>query len=339
MKKLKKIALVFLFVFVGIFAVGCSQVTLSTTIRSDGAITCLLKMDIKDVNNQSGVRNLIQGYYNQLENAYKDNLIDLYSNVYSSQSFNFDEMSKEDKYSFVVNKNSKFYIDDITNLSSTITSANGIIVVQKYFSSIYAYLMYFNPQAFCYDVETESVKLTKEYSSLVDVPINSTMQTEENLFFTKYLQKCKPFSYNNNEPELLADLVISGTTYHKGDTLVEVLCDLTGATEEQTKLYFNFSTPYRRLHSDGTITMSSYSYTHSWELTSVNDEVSVWRNYAKPGFWYIIGLLATILGFVVALAVIILTKNKKKKIGLEALVKITQLTNSREDKDVKEKEN
>ncbi len=336
MKKLKEIALIFLFVFVGIFAFGCSQVTLSTTIKGDGDIIYTVKIDLSDVSNSAGIKKFIQEYYNQLENAYKQNLIDKFSNVYSSQGFNFSEMSQEDKYTFVVNKNKKFYIDDITSLTSTISSS--VVVVQKYFSSAYAYLMFFNPDAFYYDVDSASVKISKEYSSLIDVPINSTMQNEEQMFFTKYLQKCKPFSYNNQEPVLLAEIFIDGSgNYTAGQSVVEVISDIAGITEQQAKLYFNFSTPYRRVHSDGEITLSASGYNHFWELSTVNDEISIWRTFANPAPWYIIALGATLVGFTIALITLITIKNKNKKVGLETLAKIEQLTNNQEAKNVKEK--
>ena len=189
--------------------------------------------------------------------------------------------------------------------------------------------MYFYPSAFVYEVETNSVVISSDYRSMIDVPMGGEFKEDESLFITKYIQSCIPFYYNGNEPaffENTANGIMAGTT------LVSVLADRTGLTEEQANLMFNFTTPYKRVHSDGTVTLTSNGYTHSWKLNNLNDKITLWRSYANYVPWYVLAGVIGILTFVIGAIVVAIVKNIKKKQGMKALKKINNLMNDLDKK-------
>ncbi|MBR1985213.1 MAG: hypothetical protein IKA31_05660, partial [Clostridia bacterium] len=93
----------------------------------------------------------------------------------------------------------------------------------------------------------------------------------------------------------------------------------------------SFSTPYKRVHSDGNVTSTKNGYTHSWTLGGIDGKVSVWRTYANSPAWYVvagsIGILMVIVGFVV----IKIVNDHKKRKGMKALKQIENLARQQEE--------
>ena len=329
--KFKRIILC-LFVFLMCLAsFGCSNISLNTKITSSGIIQTKLNIQIKNSGNASEatVYSIVAEYFKQLENQYIVNLVDLYSNVYDFDAMGESEgkiYSDIEKFDYIYAQNiNKFLIsksaDDCKH-----DPVNKTIIITKQFRSIYAYLMYFYPSAFKYNEEINNVVISDEYRSMIDVPMGGKFEEYENLFITKYIQTATPFYYNGEEPYFFSGTT-SGITARQ--TLVSVLVDRTGLSEEQVKLMFSFSTPYKRVHSDGTTTLTSSGYTHTWTLSNLGENIKLWRNYANYVPWYVLAGALGVLIFVIGAIVIVIINKIKKAKGMRALNKINNFVNKK----------
>lgn len=330
--KFKKFVLCILLFFMCVTMSGCANVNLSTRMTSDGVIETKLNIKIENTGdaNEQAVFGIIVDYFKQLENQYIVNLVEKYENVYD-----FETLGKQDtqsKFNYIYQKEiDKFLISKGESIFDECVhdSRNKTITITKQFGSIYAYLMYFYPDAFEYNSERNQVVISDSYKSMIDVPMGGEFEKDESLFITKYVQSCKPFYYNGQEPTFF-ESTTTGIT--KGDSLLDVLEDRTGLTQDQVKLMFDFSTPYKRIHSDGSITITNKGYTHSWQLNSLNDKITIWRTYANCIPWYIVAGALGILIFVVGAIIIAIINKHKKRQGLKALNKINIFMNDNEKK-------
>ena len=93
-------------------------------------------------------------------------------------------------------------------------------------------------------------------------------------------------------------------------------------------LVFNFSTPYKRVHSDGVTNKTEKGYTHSWTIGQVDTSINLWRSYANYAPWYILAGVGGVLFVVIGAIVIAIINNKKKKQGMKALKKIANFQNN-----------
>ena len=330
--KFKKFVLCILLFFMCVTMFGCANVNLSTRITSDGVIETKLNIKIENTGdeNDHAVFNIITDYFKQLENQYIISLVEKYEKVYEEElkvykdtqsKFNYIYQKEIDK--FLISKGESIFdecVPDYKNKTLTIT---------KQFGSIYAYLMYFYPDAFDYDEKNNQVVISNSYKSMIDVPMGGEFEKEESLFITKYVQSCKPFYYNGQEPRFF-ESTTTGIT--EGDSLVELLEDRTGLTRDQVKLMFDFSTPYKRIHSDGSVSITNKGYTHSWQLNNLGDKITIWRTYANYIPWYIVAGALGILIFVVGAIIIVIINKHKKRQGLKALNKINIFMNDNEKK-------
>ena len=324
MKNFKKIILSFVLVVSSLFFFGCSTISLSTTLGKQGNISTTIKVDLKDVaqSKRTTLYKIFKTYYSQLDKAYEDNLIYYFSQVYNSDSF--DELDRLTKLQYITTRNILYLAGETEDSSLQDLDNYKFFCLKKDFASIYAYLMYFCPNAFEYDEENNKVKISSDYHSLVDVPMASSdndIEESGNIFIKQYIQDFCPFYYNNEEPAFLYDASVP-IHVSQGDKLADVIKDSCGFTEEEVEYYFSFTTPYKRLHSSGQIESTSSGYTHSWVLGSVNSKVEVWRNYANYAPWYGFVILISLIGIIVSFAVVRIVNNRKKKKGLEMLEKI-----------------
>ena len=325
MQRIKKVLLSIMLLFLCIFSCACSQVTYTTSLKSNGAVVQSMDIDLKELkSSKQAVYSIIKTYYNQLDAAYVENVINLFENVYADNKAFAEDTNKSNKFNFIITKNTNYMIGETEETSDRDTGNFSFVYLNKTFASVYAYILYFCPSAFVYDAELDKVKVADDYNSLIDIPLNSTFEEEEGFLYNSYVQTCNPFYYNNEEPKFLYDATIAsaGISVTKGQTLVEVLVDATDKTEQDVELIFNFSTPYKRVHSDGDISISGEGTTHSWQLSGVDATIKLWRNYANQTPWYILAGGGTLVCVVIALIVLAIIKNIKKKRGLRALKKI-----------------
>lgn len=341
MKKLKKILLCFFTFLVSLTMFGCAEVKYDTRLVSNGAIVSNIEIDISQgYLYQNRVSIVLQEYFKQLNNAYDENLVSLFSNIYDFDALDTSEDKSmfntlQKKVDYICEKNQQYVIsrdlvsdDDYKEFD--FDSQKHTIKFQKTFISIYAYVMYFYPNAFEYNAEKNAVVISNSYKSMVDIPMSGDFKEDESLFINKYIQTCVPFYYNGEEPKFLKD---GSGTYRDavaGMSLAEALSNETGLTEEDVKLIFSFTTPYKRLHSNGTFTETEKGYTHTFNLSNMSSTVTFWRTYANYSAWYItaaiIGILVLIVGFVSVKIIL----NIKKKQGLKALKKLDELARNQE---------
>jgi len=342
-KNIKKYITYLVLILICICSFGCSKVNLSVKISSGGVVTQRCEIDLKDLpsnyNNVTNIKAIIKElarkyYQNQLSIAYENKLVGLYNNIYTTDDYKYKydetdeiiEKTNHEKFSYIISKNIEKY-----DYETTFIEDNNKIFVEWKFTNIYAYLLYFYPDLIKYDFDSEKIIVDKTHHLLVDVPLNGELETNENLFVETYLQTCHPFYYNGKEPYLLDDCQIQGEDFFKGQTLREVVYLLSGASEEEVEYNFSFSTSYRRLHSNGELSVTEDGYTHTWRFTSLDDsQAIVWRKYVKPAFWYVASL---VLGLVVVCGgflIVVIIKKLKKKRGMKYLNKIANF-----DKDKK----
>lgn len=343
MQKLKKILLCFFTFLVSLTMFGCAQVKFDTRLASNGAIISNINIDLNEgYLYQSRVSLVLQEYFKQLNAAYDENLVTLFSNIYDFDALDTSDdksmfNSVEKKANYICEKNQQYIIskdliadDDYKEFD--FDSQKHTIKFQKTFISIYAYVMYFYPSAFEYNAEKNAVVISSSYKSMIDIPMAGEFKEDESLYINKYIQACVPFYYNGEEPKFLKD---GSGTYRDavaGKTLAQTLSEETGMTEEQVKLVFSFTTPYKRLHSNGSFSETDKGYTHTFTLNNMHSTVTFWRTYANYPAWYItaaiIGFLVLIVGFIIVKTIL----NIKKKKGLKALKKLDELARSQNEK-------
>ncbi|MBQ3047886.1 MAG: hypothetical protein IJD48_02605 [Clostridia bacterium] len=343
MNKLKKILLCVCLLFVSIISFGCSSVTMNTTLKNNGAIVASIDVELTgSLSTKRKAYQIAKEYYQQLDKAYEENIIKMFSGIYSDVDAFVNDMDATTKISYILTKNPNYIAGDtkqapaIENLEQS-----NFMYVEKTFASVYAYLFYFYPDAFEYNATEKKVKVSAEYKSLVDIPLISSYEEENSLFVDKIIQTCNPFYYNGKEPEFLYDKTInvSGLTLNIkiGDKLVNILAEAFGfadreSAEEAVKLYFNFSTPYRRVYSDGTLSRTGLGYTHSWQIENVNSSIKLWRHFANYLPWYVSAAVLVVVGTIIAFIVVYVVKKSKKAKGMKALQKIANLENKKNDK-------
>ena len=343
----KKIFVVLCLVFVGFSLCGCAQVDYNVILRKSENqlyVDVVVNIDLTDLTEsyRDEVYRGLRIYYRQLDKKYEETLVDYFSNVYDFDSMaitdgegNESPYSEKDKFDYIIRERPNFNIGkprkDSAEDVEIVTAPYKKLRIEKRFLSVYAFIMYFNPtKAFVYDEEKNDVVISDSYKSLVDIPVAGQFSEEDGLIVNRYVQTCSPFYYDMEEPKFLE----SSNVYHtiEGETLIEYFERNTHMSREDVELIFNFSTPYRRLHSDGTMTKTANGYTHTWTLGSIDSTVKMWRNYANYPFWYVFAGVVGITVLVVGLVVIGITNSKKKKIGMEALQKIHDIAQNNDTK-------
>lgn len=328
MKKLKNFLLCFVLIICSLFFLGCSKVKLSTTLTSNGAISTSIEVKLENVSsNRTTIYQIFKEYYTQLDRAYEDNLLYYFSQVYDSEAFN--SFDRKTKLEFILNNNIYYLVGNTEDYSRKDLDNYSYFYLKKDFASIYAYLMYFCPSAFSYDIEENRIHISNSYHSLVDVPMPGDGEIEEsgNIFIKKYIQDFCPFYYNNNEPEFLYSSTF--LDIEQGEKLKDVIINKCGFSKEEVEYYFSFTTPYKRLHSFGQTEITSSGYTHTWSLGSINSKIEVWRNYASYAPWYAFVIVVGVFGLVFAFLILKIIKNVKRKKGLKMLEKINNFQNSK----------
>ncbi|MBQ9792974.1 MAG: hypothetical protein IJW32_04460 [Clostridia bacterium] len=351
MKKLKKLLLCVFMFLISFTMFGCASVNLDVIYAQKqdnygnqyNIVTANMNIKLETSTHWTSIHSLTKEYFNQLNNAYVNNIVSLYSQVYDFEKLDTSEDKSmydetQEKYDYILSKTLNRYLviyeneEDKEEFKADLKTKT--INIKKEFISIYGYIMYFYPSAFEYNADKNTVVISDSYKSLIDIPIGGGFEQEENLFTIRSIQYCTPFYYNGQEPTFLEDDASVGVTV--GQKLIEVLSNKTGMSEENlTSLVFNFSTPYKRVHSDGTVSQTKNGYTHSWTLGNIGSTVSVWRTYANSPAWYVIaggvGILMVVIGFIV---VKIINDSKKKK-GMKALKQLDQLVRQQEQDDNK----
>lgn len=342
MKKFKKVLLCICLLFVCVMSFGCSTVSMHTTLKSNGAIVASIDIDLSKMStDRRKVYQVAKEYYHQLDKAYEDNMLTLFSQVYSGVDAFVNDNSTASKLSYIVARNSNYLVSDTTQIPTDDNLGEcKFIYLEKTFASIYAYLFYFYPNAFEYNAELNKVKVKADYHSLVDIPFNSTCEEQNSLFYDTIIQTCNPFYYNGKEPEFLYGKTIIGSgvvlNVAPGDKLVDKLAEALGYSnradaEGNVDLEFNFSTPYKRVYSDGVFSQTHEGYTHTWQLENINSPIKLWRNYANQLPWYILAGGAVIIGTAVAFVVVWFIQKVKRNKGMKALKKITEFENQNKE--------
>ena len=335
MKKLKYFLTSILLVFVCLFACGCGATTLTTELSSNGQIRCTLTVSLDGLDNtqRKNLYELFVKYGDSLNEAYKTNLATLYGNIYNYSELNRNTIEDQQKY--VKLQNPKYITDDKFTIEPVKQwaldndfSSYDTFSIQMSYASIYSYVLFFCPNAFEYNSAQNDIVINKQvYSSLVDTPINVTNYSkQESAFWTAYIETCAPFYYNLQQPYLVSELVFSnGTVYHAQTNLVDVACDLLGVNKEQANYMFNFSTPYKRLHTDGT---QKADGTYEWQLGSnISGRIRMWRISANQSAWYLFALLAGIIVLCIGGGVCAVVKYVRTQKGMTALKNIQSLEN------------
>ena len=319
--------------FVSLFVCGCGAVTLQTELNSAGQVRCTLDISLSGLTNpqRKNLYELLVKYSDSLYNAYEENLITLYGNVYNYEELNLDTPQKQ--FNYVITQNTKFLTSDNFEIEPKKNwatpndfSSYENFSIQMSFASIYGYIMFFCPKTFTYDLSSNAVVIDRDvYTSLSDTPVSVLdYETVEKTFTVTYLETCAPFYYNLQEPYLVEDIQISSKVekYSASEKLVDVVCDLLGVDSKDAEYIFGFSTPYERLHADGT---KNDDGTYVWNFgNNISGTVQLWRTIANQAPWYIISLACGILTFVIGGIVCVVVKRKKTKKGMTALQNIQQ---------------
>lgn len=317
----------FLFVILSCVLLGGCSAEYNITLKASGLIETNISIDLSlltDSTKRGKVTNALKEYFNQLDKAFEENTVALYSNIYNLDDPKLE--NNEQKTAYILARNG-FIVNDSEveeqpdnkkiNFKKSFYSINGSLS-----RSLTAYYLYFYPSALKYDETSKDIVLSASYENVMDdIPLSSNLQLQEGAFIAKYVQTANPLYYNGEEPKYLYDF--SGVT--RGTPLKKHLQDITGVSEETLNLVFNFTTPYKRVHSNAD--SINGGYTHTWKLGSVDSQIIFYRNMARPLFWYVIAGGVGIIIIAVGLITGYVIRNKKKRVGLDALKKINELAN------------
>ncbi len=326
----KKLCLVLLCGLLSFSIFGCSNITLQTVQGKNGNIVSSLTFDASDLSTseKQTVYNFTREYCDQLIDAYKDNIITLFSNIYDFEELGINDDNAKMSHIILEHQNFNLLAGDIEfskTYAEFTTADDATLTVSIGFVSVYAYMMFFCPNAFAYNELSNTVKFDgAKYAMLIDVPVTpSDYQKDENLFMTTHLQTCVPFSYNGEEPALLQSYTTSTKTHPVGTTLVDAICEELGENAENAKFLFDFVTPFSRLHSNATQYQDGANYHHIFDLGSnINAEVIIWRTYSNYAPWYVVALCLGLLLVGATFLVLFINKKVKTKKSLETLNKI-----------------
>ncbi len=331
---LKKICLCVMCVAFCACLFACSPISMSTTQYTSGEILFKMEFDISTLSGEQKEKalNLATGYHTQLTKAYKKNLVELFDNVYKDKAW-WTMKGDDAKWALIKSAYPRFIAcDRNTNetdggdvfANTSIVAGATKIKVEIAFKSIYGYLAYFCPSAYKYDEDSNNIVIDKTfYSTLIDTPIMVLDSETENTFFaTKMVETCSPFYYNKEQPKLLEDYSGTSKTYSKGELLETVAKEELGLTNEQASYVFSFITPYSRLHSNGTIESVEGGIKHTWTLDSLDENIKVYRNYARQVVYYVIGIGVgvVLMGVAIAISIVKTRKNKKQATFMETKI-------------------
>lgn len=331
-KYITKLSL-FLVVLVSVIFLGGCSFEYNITLKDNGVIEANINLDLKELDNNKveSISLSLEEYFKQLDRAFEKNTIELYSKI-------FDYEKLKEKYQLDTDEKLVGYIleynDFVVNDSEIIQEGKRILFKKSFLSmrtqtlerSLTAYFLYFYPKALEYSEEEKDIVLSASYKSVMDdIPLSSELKKEQNAFIIKLLQTSHPFYYNGEEPKFLEDFTRGSLSVSAGTTIKQHLTDITGLSEQDIEMIFNFTTPYNRVHSNGVITQTKGGYTHSWKLGDVNGSVIFYRLSARPIMWYALAIGISLLVIVFGLITGVIIKNHKKKVGLQALKKIDEL--------------
>lgn len=278
---------------------GCSPIILQTTQGKNGNVKTSLTLHSSNLSSHQKevVYLFTEAYSTQLFTAYQTKLISLFSELYDFESLELSTETEKLNHIFLNNNNFKLLAGNVDfSLTSQqfLSSENSSLTISIGFVSVYAYMMFFCPDAFSFDEVSHSVKFhSTTYQMLIDAPIIPTnFEISDTAFITTYLQTCIPFSYNGAEPALLENYGI----YPAGTSLASAIQQELEESGEDAQFIFQFFTPFSRLHSSGTTQSVQNGIVHTWSLgNNILGEVLLWRNYSNHTLWYIIALCAGIL--------------------------------------------
>lgn len=349
MKKLKYILTSIFLVLVSLVACGCGAVTLVTELSSAGQVRCTLSVSLSGLNNpqRKSLYELLVKYSDSLNDAYKENLVALYGNIYDYAEKNLDTLDKQ--FQFVKTQDTRFLTSDDFEIEpkKNWAMANNFssydrFSIQMSFASVYGYIMFFCPKAFTYDEARNAVVIDRDfYTSLSDTPVSVTdYEVIEKTFTVTYLETCAPFYYNLQEPYLVKNITISADSksYTQGTPLVETVCDLLGVSSDEAHYLFGFSTPYKRLHAN---TSKNDMGIYVWDFgNNLSGTIQLWRKTANQAIWYVISLACGILVFAVGGTICAVIKRNKTKKGMNALQNIQHFVTTTDnlDKDTTQKD-
>lgn len=327
-----KISLFLIVVFSVIFLGGCSF-EYNVTLKENGVIEANINLDLTELSNENynKVISALEEYFKQLDRAFEKNTLELYSNIFDynklKEKYNLDTDEKMVGYILEYND---FVVNDSAVVKqgkkATFTKSFASMRTQSVERTLTAYYLYFYPKALGYSEEEKDIVLLESYKSLMDdIPLSSNLKVERNAFISKFIQTSNPLYYNGEEPKFLEDF----NSVPAGTTLVDYLQTVTGLEANKLNAIFNFSTPYNRVHSNGTVTQTKNGYTHSWKIDNVDSSVVFYRISARPIMWYVLAIGIGVIVVVVGIVIGIVINKHKKKVGMQALKKIDELAHKK----------
>ena len=306
------------------FSFACSPVTMSTTQYSSGEILVEIEFDISTLSGAQKIdaSKLAYAYHEQLTKAYKENLVGLFDKFYGDNT-QWTAKNESEKWEYIKGAYPRFiacYKDakDHSEYDGGAVFTNGqiesstTISVEIAFTTIYAYLAYFCPNAYQFDEESKNIVIDSEnYSTLIDTPVMVLDSKTEDTFFAKQIiETCSPFYYNKEQPKLLENY----KTYVAGTSIVEVAKTELGLTDEEASFVFSFTTPYSRVHSNGTIESVENGTKHTWTFDNIDGQATIYRNYANQVVYYLIAIGVGVAVMLVAVVLSFIKAGKDKKI-------------------------
>ena len=144
-------------------------------------------------------------------------------------------------------------------------------------------------------------------SRLIDIPLDGKLSVEQNLFVTNYLQECSTMFKD-----------INNLKFKDGTRLIDAFAQVfRGGTQnfdlQDANLIYKFITPYKRVHSNGTITKENGYWIHSWNITDPATTIILSRTTTNTTMWYVVGLSCAVGFVIIYFAVYLICRTVKNK--------------------------
>lgn len=295
-------------IFISVVACGCSSVSVDVR-YTNGAIiqTIEIVLDKDDIENAGyDYTKVLDGFYKQvwLDDHYNPTgLLPTWlndaKNNYNTKVEEFFEVTTEsesdteqEKLIREQNKASRSAYKAGYLGYEIARNANGFKMTLAF--SNYKYFMFFN------NIETTSAKI-------IDVPFNGNVEKETSFLFIKYEQTTT--SLFNGCLDL--EVQYGGGTQNVQTLITNIFNSSVAAgatpttfTAQDVELIFSFTTPYSRLHSNGSVKKSAGKYIHSWiiPIDNTSQEIVFWRTQANTVTWYSLAIGVSVGAVILAIS-------------------------------------
>ena len=106
--------------------------TYSTTLKPNGSVIQTIDIDLSQLGaGKQSVYAITKAYYNQLENAYVDNIINLFGNIYADNQAFTEDTDRQTKFNFIITRNPNYLVGEAEESSDRESGTFSYVYMKK----------------------------------------------------------------------------------------------------------------------------------------------------------------------------------------------------------------